>query len=302
MPSLQSHVIKTIFRFRRLINPPTGLLDVEKSRAETESLAAFFKTKVAYSSTPVDIDGLPGEWVAPTGLPEDRAVLYFHGGSYNAGSINSHRSLVADIGYAAKTRVLILDYRLAPEHPYPAAVEDALLAYQYLLDNHFDPGKIILAGDSCGGGLTLALLIALRDEREPLPAGAVCLSPWTDLTCAGESWSTNRKKDLMLDPGAIKESARLYLGEVDPKTPLASPLFANLDGLPPLLIQVGSDECILSDSLLFAEAGEAAGVEVTLEVWPGMQHEWHFAAEMLPEGRQAVDRIGEFILELVGKA
>ena len=295
MPSWQFHLIRLVFRLRRILDPPTGVLDVEKARLETEDLAAKFRTKIEFTSTPVNINTVPGEWVSPPGAMTGRVILYFHGGSYNSGSINSHRDLVANIANSANARALIIDYRLAPENPFPAAVEDALAAYQWLLSNGNRPDQIIVAGDSCGGGLALSLLVSLRDASEPLPAAAVCLSPWTDLTCTGESWGTNARADIMLDPGGIKESARVYLDGADPRTPLASPLFADLKDLPPTLIQVGSDELILSDSTRFAEQAQAAGVDVTLEVWDGMQHEWHFVANYLPESRQAIDRIGEFI-------
>jgi acetyl esterase/lipase len=300
MPSWQSRVLKVIFRLRRFLNPPTGALDVEKVRAETEALAAYFKTKLELVCTPVDAHTVPAEWIATPETSTERVILYLHGGSYNSGSISSHRSLVANIANSAKARALIVDYRLAPEYPFSAAVEDANIAYRWLLDNEVSPDRLVIAGDSCGGGLALSLLVSLRDAGEDLPAAAVCLSPWTDLTCTGESWETNAKKDIMLDPGALRESAQVYLGEVDPRTPLASPLYADLRDLPPMLIQVGSDELILSDATGLAERAQAAGVDVTLEVWEGMQHEWHFTASMLPEARQAVERIGQFVQDHLG--
>jgi acetyl esterase/lipase len=296
MPSWQSHLLKVIFRLRRVLNPPTGVLNVEKARADTEALAASFKTKTTFARTPVLADNVPAEWVMPPGASSDRVILYLHGGSYNSGSIDTHLALVVNLAEAAKARALIIDYRLAPEHPFPAAVEDATAAYHWLLANGYNPDRIVVAGDSAGGGLALALLVSLRDANEALPASAVCLSPWTDLTCSGESWETNAKKELMLDPGAIRESAQLYLGGVDPRTPLASPLYADLENLPSVLIQVGSDELILSDATQFAEKAQTAGVEVTLEVWEGMQHEWHFAAQYMPEARQAIERIGGFVV------
>jgi acetyl esterase/lipase len=202
--------------------------------------------------------------------------------------------------HAAKARALMVGYRLAPEHRFPAAVDDTRAAYQWLLENHFNPDHIIVAGDSCGGGLALSLLIRLREEAQPLPVAAVCLSPWTDLACTGESWETNRKKDIVLAPEALRKSAQLYLGESDPRTPLASPLYADLKGLPPILIQVGSHELLLSDATCFAEQAQAAGSPVTLQVWKDMQHEWHFAANLLPESRQAISQIGQFIEAQIG--
>jgi len=295
MPSWQSRLIKTYFQLRRLLRPPSGMLDIEKERAETEALAANFGTKVALTCTPVDANGIPAEWITTPTTAANRVMLYLHGGSYNSGSIVSHRSLAANIAHAANTRALIIAYHLAPEHRFPAAVEDAMIAYRWLLENQFSPEQIIVAGDSCGGGLALALLLSLRDAELPLPAAAVCLSPWTDLTCTGASWETNRKTDVMLDPGTLRKSAELYLGEANPRTPLASPLYGDYHGLPPLLIQVGSEELLLSDATAFAERAKAAGVRVTLQIWDGMQHEWHFAAKILPESRQAIEQIGQFI-------
>ena len=276
------------------------MLDVEKERAETEALAANFKTKIELTCIPVNANEVPAEWITTATAPADRVILYLHGGSYNSGSIASHRSLAANIVHAAKTRALIIGYRLAPEYRFPAAVEDAKAAYRWLLENQFSADHIIVAGDSCGGGLALSLLISLRDEERPLPAAAVCLSPWTNLACTGESWETNLTKDIMIDPGVLRKSAQLYLGESDPRTPLASPLYADLKGLPPILIQVGSEELLLSDATCFAEQAQAAGIKVTLQVWKGMQHEWHFAANILPEGRQAIEDIGQFIEAQLG--
>jgi epsilon-lactone hydrolase len=300
MPSWQFRLIRTIFQIRRRVNPPTGMLDVEKARAETEALAANFRTKIELTCTPVNANEVPAEWITTPTSSGDKVILYLHGGSYNSGSIASHRSLAANIVHAAKARALIIAYRLAPEYRFPAAVEDAKVAYRWLLENQFSPDHIIVAGDSCGGGLALALLISLRDEEQPLPAAAVCLSPWTNLACTGESWETNRSKDIVIDPGVLKKSAQIYLGESDPRTPFASPLYADLKGLPPLLIQVGSEELLLSDATSFAEQAQAAGIKVTLQVWKGMQHEWHVAANILPEGRQAIAQIGQFIQAQLG--
>jgi len=295
MISWQGRFLKTYFRIQRFFHRPTGELDVAKERAGLEALAARFKSSINPQCTPVVADSVPAEWVVPPGVLTERVILYLHGGGYNSGSINSHRSLAADIANTAQARALIIDYRLAPENPFPAAVQDATSAYRWLLANNVAPEHIVVAGDSAGGGLALAMLVALRDAGEPLPAAVVCLSPWTDLAAAGESWSAKANIDLMLDPGSVLKSAQLYLGDADPRTPLASPLYAGLRGLPPLLIQVGTDEILLSDSTRLAERAQAAGVAVTLEVWEGMQHVWQFVAGILPEGRQAIDRIGEFI-------
>lgn len=295
MQSWQSRVIERFFRIRSVFKPHTGSLDVERSRAENEAMAAYFKSKVKFESQPVEIDQIPAEWIIPEEVSESHTILFFHGGAYNSGSITSHRSLIANIAHDSRARGLIIDYRLAPEHPFPAALEDARAAYNWLLDQQIAPEKIVVAGDSAGGGLTMALLLDLRDREKPLPAAAVCLSPWLDLTCSGESWTSNTGKDMMLDPGSIQDSAHVYLDGTDPRTPLASPAFADLLGLPPLLVQVGSSEYLLSDSVGLAEKTRDSGLDVTLEVYEGMQHEWHFAANIMPEGRQAIEAIGEFI-------
>jgi acetyl esterase/lipase len=295
--SWQAVLLKTIFRTLVLFVPLGGELDIPKKRAVLEGYTKVFKPLGNPEATHLDADGVPAAWIIPSGLETKRTVLYLHGGGYNAGSISSHLPLTSNIALAAKARVLAIDYRLAPEHAFPAAVEDALSAYQWLLKESIPAHQIVVAGDSAGGGLTLSLLLSLRGKGLPLPAAAVCLSPWTDLTCSGESWTTNAKIDFMLEKTSTVKAAKLYLGDADPRSPLASPLFADPAGLPPLLIQVGSEEVLLSDSTLFAEKARLAGVDVTLETWKGMQHVWQYTASMLPEARQAVNRIGEFIVQ-----
>jgi len=297
MPSWQFHLLKTVFLLRRFFNPPSGEVNFDKERLDIEALGANFKTTIELTCAQVDVSGVPAEWISTPETSKEAVILYLHGGAYVIGSIKSHRSVVGNIANSAKTSALIIDYRLAPEYSFPAALEDTITAYRWLLESHFSPDRIVVAGDSAGGGLVLSLLISLRDANEPLPTVGVCLSPWTDLTCTGESWKTNAKKDIYLNPGSLLRSAQMYLGEVDPRTPLASPLYANLEGLPPILIQVGSDEILLSDATRLAERAKAAGVDVTLEVWEGMQHVWHFVARFAPEGRQAIDRIGRFIAD-----
>jgi acetyl esterase/lipase len=239
--------------------------------------------------------GVPAEWLIPPCTDTGRVVLYLHGGSYVAGSINSHRPLASNIALACKSRVLIIDYRLAPEHPYPAAVEDAMTVYKWLINGHVDPSKLAVIGDSAGGGLTLALLISLRDANVPLPAAGVCLSPWTDLAFTGETWKSKAKNDLVIYASKEREFARLYHREMEPRSPLVSPLYADLKGLSPLLVQVGTDEVLLADSRGVVERAHQAGVDAVLDEWDRMQHVWHFAAGFIPEGRNAIVRIGEFI-------
>lgn len=247
--------------------------------------------------TPVDVAGIAAEWVCAPGVQQDRVLLYLHGGGYVIGSVDTHRGLIARLSKAANCRALALDYRLAPEYRYPAAVEDATNAYRWLLSHGIAPGKIAIAGDSAGGGLTMATLVALRDAGDPLPAAAAPISPWVDLEGTGESMKTRIDVDPMVEPGGLFGMAKIYLGDADPRQPTASPLHAALSGLPPLLIQVGDLETLLDDATRLAARAEAAGVDVTPEVWPEMVHVWHLFAPMLPEGREAIARIGAFLQE-----
>jgi monoterpene epsilon-lactone hydrolase len=293
MPSWQFGVLKISFRLKRWFEKSTP--SVEKRRQSYENLTAKFTMDPEVRYTPAAVNAVPVEWVEPPGVSADSVTLFFHGGAYCLCSVSTHRSLAAHLARAAGTRVCNVEYRLAPEHPFPAAVEDAINAYNGLLDMGIAPEHIIVAGDSAGGGLVLALLFSLRDAGVPLPAAGVCISPWTDLSLSGVSYTANARKDVMLDCQTLEESARIYLDGTDSKLPLASPLFGDFHNLPPLLIQVGSDELILSDAEGVAVKARQAGVDATLEVWPGMQHEWHFAADFVPEGQAAIDCIGKFI-------
>jgi epsilon-lactone hydrolase len=295
--SIQATLIKLFFKTQRFFSPLRDELDVAKERADLEGFAKTFKPLGKVDVTRLDAAGVPAAWIVPPGLETSRVILYLHGGSYNAGSINSHLPLTSNIALAAKARVLAIDYRLAPEHPFPAAVDDAVAVYRWLLKQPVEPNRIVVAGDSAGGGLVLSLLLSLHQLGLPQPAAGVCLSPWTDLTCSGESFAANEKADFMIKRAPGLESAKIYAGGADLRAPLISPLYADPVGLPPLLIQVGSEENLLSDSTLFADKARAAGVDVTLDVWKGMQHVWQYAASLLPEARQAVARIGEFIVQ-----
>ena len=245
---------------------------------------------------PVDAGGVPAEWIAAPGAIADRVILYLHGGGYVLGSINTHRAMIARIARASNARALAIDYRLAPEHPFPAAVEDATAAYKWLLAQGYKPAKIVIAGDSAGGGLALATLIALRDAKQPMPAGCVPISPWTDLEGTGDSIRTKAAKDPMVQQDNLAGSAKQYIGGADPKNPLLSPLHADYRGLPPMLIHVGEAEILLDDATRVAERAKRAGVDVQLEVWDDMIHVWHVFAKILPEGQQAIDKIGKFVV------
>ncbi len=295
MVSWQFIFLRLYFRLKRWFEPKQSTQEIQKRRNAYEVLTAKFKINSEIQFTPVTIKDMAAEWIDPPDAQADRVILYFHGGAYCLCSINTHRSMAAHIAEAARARVLLIDYRLAPEHPFPAAVEDAVDAYNALLDWGMESGNIVIAGDSAGGGLALALLVNLRDASAPLPVAAVCISPWTDLSLSGESMITNAKADVMLNYQTLEQSAGYYLNGVNANTPLASPVFADLHELPPLLIQVGTDEIILSDATRVAEKARAVGVDVTLEVWASMQHSWQFAADFVPEGQKAIERIGVFM-------
>lgn len=240
-----------------------------------------------------EVGGVPGAWITPKAGADDRVVLYFHGGAYIYGSLETHAELMERIAIAARARVLGLSYRLAPEHPFPAAIEDAVAAYRGLLRDGAAPGRIVLSGDSAGGNLAVAALLTLRDAGDPLPAGAALICPWVDLTERGGSMVTNEPYDWGFAED-FEGWMRVYIGGGNPRDGRASPLYADLRGLPPLLVQTGGAELLRDQVLAFVERARAAGVEVERDLQPDMVHNWHVLAAMLPEARQAIERIGEF--------
>ena len=256
----------------------------------------FGSSAVSAAVEPVSANGVSAEWITAPGAGAGKAVLYFHGGGFQIGSTRSHRELMARISEAAACRVLGIDYRLAPEHRFPAALHDALTAHDWLLAQGFHGADIALAGDSAGAGLALSVLLSLRDAGRALPAAALLMSAWTDLTASGPSYEGRADADPIHQRSMILALARSYLGAAgDARNPLASPLFAGLHGLPPLLIQVGDRETLLSDSTLLAEKARAAGVSVELEVWPGMIHVFQQFPAELAEARQAITSCGAFL-------
>jgi len=296
MPSQQLQMIIGTLRSR----PAMADLSIEDQRAAFDALASRFPLAEDVRRDPVDAAGVPAEWITTPEALHERGIYYLHGGGYTLGSINTHREIISRLSRAARARALAIDYRLAPEHPFPAAVEDSTAAYRWLLAIGVDPARLVIAGDSAGGGLTVATLVALRDAGDPLPAAAVCLSPWVDLEGLGESMTTRAEVDPMVQREELLQHVKAYLGDAHPRTPLAAPLYADLRGLPPLLIQVGTAETLLDDSTRLAERAKAAGVDVVLEPWDDMIHVWQFCAAILPEGQQAIDRIGEFIRKHTG--
>lgn len=267
---------------------------VQQMREDWDTL--FAASGLDAGVQPVDAGGVACEWVSAPGAEASCVVIYFHGGGFQVGSLVSHRELMACISAEAGCRVLGVGYRLAPEHRYPAALDDARSAYEWLLAQGVPPSRIALAGDSAGAGLALALLLFLRDSGQPLPAAAALLSAWTDLTAAGASYETRAAADPIHQRPMIQAMARNYLGKSgDAKHPYASPQFAALNDLPPLFAQVGDRETVLSDTTDFIDKARAAGVDARAEVWPGMIHVFQQFPRELPEARLALRAIGAFL-------
>ena len=279
-------------------NPPT----LEEKRAGSDAGGQAFEDLTGVTTEAVNANGVPAEWVAAGDADPNRTILYLHGGGYVVGSIISHRGLAASLTRSSKARVLNVGYRLAPEHRFPAAVDDALEAYRWLLASGADPANVVIGGDSAGGGLAIATMVSTKDAGLPMPGAGICLSPWVDMEALGESYVTRAALDPMLTRAGIQAFAKEYLGDADPKSPLASPIYADLSGLPPLIIQVGTSEAIYNDATWLRDHATKAGVDVTFESWDEMVHVWQRYAPTLPEAQQAVDRLGEFVNEKLGAA
>ncbi len=228
-------------------------------------------------------------------------ILYFHGGGYTIGSSHTHRALVGKLSKKTGKVAILVEYRKAPEHPFPAALEDALFAYQALLDRGKKAKDIIIAGDSAGGGLAIALMVKLKIEKIPLPAASICISPWVDLAATGKSIETNKDFDPLVDIEKLNLWAKMYSGDEDLKNPLVSPLYANLKGLPPMLIQVSNTEMLYDDAIRLAEKAEDAEVDVTLQIWAGLIHWWHLFQKAIPEACEAIEKIAGYINETFEK-
>ena len=273
---------------------------VEEFRVWYEQFTGQFELPEDAVFEQVGAGGVSAEWVSTPGVAADRVVMYLHGGGYMIGSMRTHRSPLSYLSRVSDARVLGLNYRLAPEHPFPAAVEDSVSAYNWLLEEGISPRRIVIAGDSCGGGLTIATLVALKYFGYPLPAAGISHSGWTDLAHTGESFVTKAEADPLIDKEMLEGMAAAYLGDRSRTTPLASPYYADLRGLPPLLLQVGTAEVLLDDSIRLADKAKESGVDVALEVWDDMPHVWQAFASFLPEARQALDNCGQFIKKHTG--
>ena len=244
---------------------------------------------------PVTANGVRAEWTSTPRDNSDAALLYLHGGGYVIGPLDSHRHLVAEAGRAAGCWALALDYRLAPENPFPAAVEDAVAGYRYLLARGLKSGRIAIAGDSAGGGLVVAAMLAIRDAGLPQPGCGWCISPWVDMEVTGETMVSKATVDPTVQKAGILDMARLYLNAADPRSPLAAPIYADLTGLAPLLVQVGAAETLLDDAIRLARVAGAADVRVDLQIWPEMMHVWHLFHPELKAGQRGIEEGGAFV-------
>ncbi|GJD54692.1 alpha/beta hydrolase [Methylobacterium dankookense] len=269
--------------------------DLAARRARVDALGAGYGLPPDVTVEPVDAGGVPAEWTRIPGSEDGPVILFLHGGGYVSGSLASHRHTVAQAGREAGARTLALAYRLAPEHPAPAALADALAGYRFLLETGVAPRRIALSGESAGGGLALAVALSLREAGLPLPGCLWLSSPWTDLALTGASLETKAGADPLISRAYLAELAGLYLAGADPRGPLVSPLYANLAGLPPMLIQVGSAETLLDDSVRLAGVAGAADVSVRLEVWPHMIHAWHLFFPEVEDGRRSLASAGRFV-------
>lgn len=286
---------------RRMLKERPRPASLAERRVRLDGLGAQYLLPPDVCAEPVDAGGVAAEWTSTPAADPSRVILFLHGGGYVSGSIRSHRHMIAQAGREAGARTLALGYRLAPEHPFPAALEDALTGYCWLLAQGFAPNNIAVAGESAGGGLALATLVTLRDAGTPLPSSAWLSSPWIDLENAGATMATKADVDPLISKPYLAELAALYLGGADPRSPLASPLYANLRDLPPMLIQVGSAETLLDDAVRLAAAAGSAEVRVTLQVWPDMIHAWHLFFPQLLPGRRALAELGTFVRATLGR-
>lgn len=274
-------------------------LDYRQRRKDLDARGLEYGVAPDVVVEPVSVGGLRAEWLSTPGADRNSAVLYLHGGGYVIGSVDSHRHLVAEAGRAAKSWALSLDYRLAPEHPFPAAVDDALAAYRFLLGRGIRPSRIAIAGDSAGGGQVVAAMLAIREAGLAQPACGWCISPWADMEASGDTMETKAAEDPMVQKAGVLDMARMYLNGADPRLPLASPIYADLRGLAPLLIQVGAAETLLDDAIRLAKVAGAADVRVDLQIWPEMIHVWHLFHPELSAGRRAIEEGGAWVRRML---
>jgi acetyl esterase/lipase len=283
-----------IIALREVIAKRVRSDDIAQRRCDIDARGLANRLPADVKVEPVVANGVRSEWTSTPDADRSKAVLFLHGGGYVIGSLDSHRHMVAEIGRAARSRTLAIDYRLAPEHPFPAAVDDALAAYRFLLSAGIQPAGITIAGDSAGGGLVVAAMLAIRDAGLAQPACGWPISPWVDMEAAGDSMESKAATDPTVQKAGILDMAKLYLNGADPRSPLAAPIHADLRGLAPLLIQVGAAETLLDDAVRLAQVAGVADVAVDLQIWPEMIHVWHTYYQELAAGRRAIAAGGEF--------
>lgn len=270
---------------------------INEQRTSMESLTKLIPVPKSFKVDKINADGVYAEELYNTEENNQCVILHLHGGAYTFGTLNSQHIFATTIAKQTKCKVILPKYRLAPEYPFPAALNDGIKVYQWLLSQGIDSSKIIISGDSAGGGLAVATVMALRDKGLPLPSGVVCLSPWVDLLATGESHKTNINVDFALNSMDLDKSAKFYAGEEDFKNPLISPVYGNFTGFPPMLIHVGTEEILLDDSIMLAEKAREDNVDVTIKIWEGMWHVWHLMGNIVPEGKEAIEEVCEFILK-----
>jgi epsilon-lactone hydrolase len=306
MASWQADVVSTLIRIivkRRPEGSEADIVRFIRSRLEVPKFLRYLIAPVDSQAVSLVKDGqVKGEWMRLSGEPPRPTIYYLHGGGYVACSAQSYRSFTLALSQAANASVFALDYRLAPEHRFPAAVEDAVAGYRWLLNQGIDPREIVIGGDSAGGGLTMATLVALRDAGERLPRAAFLISPWADMACAGLSLEANDRRDSMFYGAGVRYMAPVYLGGASPRDPLASPVYADLSNLPPTLIHVSDTEVLLDDSTRLSDRAKQCGVDVKLRVWNNLPHAWPvMVAFRMPESFQALGEIAEFIRTALGQ-
>jgi epsilon-lactone hydrolase len=295
MANLEIENLKNMFASSRQARAEGQRSDVHEMRALYNQLSSFFPIGKDVKVESLSINGVPAERITPEGALETKVLLYFHGGGYAIGGLESHRTLVADLARASARTGILFDYRLAPENSFPAPLEDALSTYRWLLEQDVAADDIVFAGDSAGGGMVIATLVKLRGEGIALPRKALCISPWVDLELKGESHQSKQNDDPIVNKEDLLNWVDIYLKGEDPANPMASPVNADLSGLPPLLIQVGTAEVLLDDSRTLAKNAQAAGVDVVLMEWDEMIHVWHQYAAVIRDGVQAIAQAGAFL-------
>ena len=284
-----------IAALRALIASRPRASEIAQMRKDIDARGLDFGLPSDVVTEKVSANGVPAEWTSTPGADTSQAILYLHGGGYVIGSLDSHRHLAAEAGRAAGTRTLAIDYRMAPEHPFPAAVEDSVAAYRFLLDSGIAAGSIAIAGDSAGGGLVVGAILAIRDAGLALPGCAWCISPWVDMEALGQSFTDRAAADPTVQAPTIRFMAEAYLAGADPRSVYAAPLYGDLRGLPPMLIQVGACETLVDDSIQLARRAGIADVLVDLQIWPEMIHVWHLYHPVLSAGRRAIASGGSFV-------